>query len=165
MSLNARAIALQGLGFALHPIALAVQGLIDWLMEEAKSNQVYGRGRGRGWGWGRGQHTQSRPTTPKAKRPEGPSYEDVQKSWELLEMRAKANEARKAKQGEATPQPKKAAKSVEMAPVIVRYAMDMPVIEQPVIAAAVAQAKEESRRLARMKADEQEFFVMLMFNL
>lgn len=73
MSLLARSIALQG--FALTPIAMAVQGLIAVLIEEEKS-RVYGKGK-------------ARPVKSTSK-PDDLTREEVEAQWDLLETRLRA---------------------------------------------------------------------------
>ena len=74
MSLNARALALQG--FLLTPIAMAVQGLIAVLVEVEEKNQVYGRGR--------------KKSAPRAKRLDDLTREEIEAQWDLLETRLRA---------------------------------------------------------------------------
>lgn len=83
MALNALLVALQGFapGFALSPVAIAVQGLIELLQEERRS-QVYGSGR-----------LARSPHQPRRRRPDdGLTPELVQAQWELLEARLRAQE-------------------------------------------------------------------------
>jgi len=84
--LNLRNVALQGLGFKLTPIALAVQGLIDELQEEERQQQYGGRGRR-----GRAQVTQRQAAEQRRPAPRDElTYEEVAARWELLDMQLAA---------------------------------------------------------------------------
>jgi len=78
--LNLRAIALQGFGFKLSPISLAVQGLIAWLEEEQRQQQVYGSGKGRG-------PYQARKEFQAPALRQQLSTEEVRAAWDFVELR------------------------------------------------------------------------------
>ena len=81
MRLDPFRIALQGLGFGLTPIALAVQGLLALLEEEAKGGVVGGGGR-------RMPALAAAPSSvERAPAPAGVSYDEVAAQWAWLESR------------------------------------------------------------------------------
>lgn len=79
MTLSARSIALQG--FALSPIAIAVQGLIDSYKEEDSPFFGMGKPVGRAKSWHYKQKLYART--------DDLTVEEVQAQWELLELRLK----------------------------------------------------------------------------
>ena len=81
MALNSLLVALQGFapGFALSPIALAVQGLIELLQEEQR--QVYGSGKK-----GRGIQAPRRHVEHTPQR-DALTEDLVRQQWDLLETR------------------------------------------------------------------------------
>ena len=143
MSLHSRLIALQGL--YLTPIALAVQGLIDLIIEEQK-NQVYGTG--------------SSGRKKPIKRPDGPAWEDVQKSWDLLDLKIKSNEKRRAERA-----PIAKVVSAITTPISKIAAEDS--LPKSLIASSfeVMQQSMEDARVASRNAADEEALLMLVFDL
>jgi hypothetical protein len=87
--LDPRLVALQGLGFALSPIALAVQGLIEEL-QNANSQTVGGGGRRSGrLAWLFGATASSARQQP-GKVGADVTEAEVRAQWELLEARQAA---------------------------------------------------------------------------
>jgi hypothetical protein len=103
--LDPRLIALQGLGFTLTPIAIAVQGLIEQIQEEARDDDTTGGGRRRGgrlaWLFGApAVRTRQQPGKVGADVTEA----EVRAQWELLEARQAAQAKKPAAKAEV-PQP------------------------------------------------------------
>lgn len=91
--LDPRLVALQGLGFPLSPIAIAVQGLIEQIQEEARDDDTIGGGRRRGsrlaWLFG---GPASKPKAQPGKVGADVSEAEVRAQWELLEARQAAQQ-------------------------------------------------------------------------
>ena len=100
--LSALSIALQGLGFRLSPIALAVQGLIEQLEEEERLERAGGAKRGAG---GRSAIASPRPR-PAPLGPRVERHEDLQAyrdHWAFIEEVRAAQAARPAPAAVVTP--------------------------------------------------------------
>lgn len=136
MFLDPLRIALQGLGFPLSPIAMAVQGFIAELQEEAQRLEYHGGGgRQRGASAYRGRQEEAAPE----RRPLGEA--EVRAQWELLELRRENQRldalAREARQTRKTPAPAPA--------VALAQAEPAPGQAEAVAAQAADQADTEAR--------------------
>lgn len=108
MALNPLLVALQGFGFPLSPIALAVQGLIEQIIEEARRAQIYG---------GRGAPRTAADLDPFRRDLGEPLTREYVESWdELVQLRHEQQRERAEQGRQRSTSPPQAATSVVAGP-------------------------------------------------
>lgn len=143
--LDPRLIALQGLGVPLTPIAIAVQGLIAQLQEEAAQRLEYQGGGGRR----SSRPVDARPAQIQARREL--TEDEVRAQWELLELRQR-NQAERT----ATAAPSTA--TAVPAPPPLAIATPAPTAEQLALAATLVR---KPKPVAQQSDDELALLLLL----
>lgn len=146
--LDPRLIALQGLGVPLTPIAIAVQGLIAQIQEEARRDEYHGGG-------GRRSALAPSPAAQRLAARELTEAE-VRAQWELLELRQR-NQREDAAHRRAETRELQTAPAVSPA---------LPPAAQPAAATPAVQSQQEigdrPAQIAEQQLEEEELALLLL---